>query len=298
MPDAVNPLADSSVREMRAALSDARAAGAPLTPTGVPGMAFVARSEHVREALRATDLSCRSNFLMAEGDGDPTPLLIIQSDPPRHTALRNLLRPAFQRAAMTDAAPWITEIVDDLLDALPDGGPADLMGELAEPLTSAVIARLIGVPGADADRLAQLSGRIAAMVPANIFVTDEWAELEGYFQARAEERRAMAQQPDDVLTRLVTATMDGMPMSAKEVAFHAWQLFVAGVESTAYTIGWTVHHLLADRDRWEALRADRSLLPWPARRACGTAPRSAGSCAPPRRTETLAAPRSRPANGC
>ena len=44
------------------------------------------------------------------------------------------------------------------------------------------------------------------------------------------------------------------------MAFHAWQLFVAGLESTAYTIGSTMWQLLADRGRWERLVADPSLL--------------------------------------
>jgi cytochrome P450 family 142 subfamily A polypeptide 1 len=54
--------------------------------------------------------------------------------------------------------------------------------------------------------------------------------------------------------------VNGRDLSDREVAFHAWQLFVAGLESTAYTIGSTVHQLLADRSRWERLLADRSLL--------------------------------------
>ncbi|MEV5646385.1 cytochrome P450 [Streptomyces flaveolus] len=257
-----NPLLGGGVIDTRIGLGAHRAAGAPLTPIGVPGVTYVSRHAHVREVLLDhTHLSSEGNFMLADADDEPTPALITQSDPPRHTMLRDLLRPAFRRASMINAAPWVQGNVDALLDALPDSGPADIVADIALPLTSSVITRLIGVPQQDAARLAELSFALGAMVPRNFFQTDEWDELEAYFVARAMKRRTAPDKPDDVLTRLVIASVDGEPLPDREIAFHAWQLFVAGIESTAYTIGWTVHHLLASRDRWEALLADRSLLP-------------------------------------
>ncbi|MFF0345162.1 cytochrome P450 [Kribbella sp. NPDC004875] len=260
MTSSFNPLIGRSIEEMRADLATQRAAAAPVVETALPGMGLVPRFEHVRTALLDHErLSTKDNFLLA-GDSEPTPLLITQSDGARHTMLRDLLRPAFNRAAMKDAGPWIRELVDELLDHLPPGGPADVVGDIGVPLTAAVITRLIGVPGADAGRLVELTQALAEMVPANLFVTPEWAELEAYFRARSEERRLLSDKPQDVLTMLVDASVDGVPMSDREVAFHAFQLFAAGVESTSFTLGWTVHHLLVERERWDALRADRSLL--------------------------------------
>ncbi|MEV6889530.1 cytochrome P450 [Kribbella sp. NPDC051137] len=260
MTNSFNPLIGRSIEEMRADLATQRAAAAPVVETALPGMGLVPRYEHVRTALLDHEhLSTKDNFLLAR-DSEPTPLLITQSDGERHTMLRDLLRPAFNRAAMKDAGPWIRELVDELLDQLPPGGPADVVGDIGVPLTAAVITRLIGVPGADAGRLVELTQALAEMVPANLFVTPEWAELEAYFRARSEERRLLSDKPQDVLTMLVDASVDGVPMSDREVAFHAFQLFAAGVESTSFTLGWTVHHLLVERERWDALRADRSLL--------------------------------------
>ncbi|GAA2707327.1 cytochrome P450 [Micromonospora olivasterospora] len=117
-----------------------------------------------REALLDNEaLDNAGNFILDSGNGE-APSLITQSDPPEHTFLRGVLRPAFQRASMTDAAPWIRELVEDLLDTLPDGGPADLVGEVALPLTSAVIARLIGIPDGDRARASRLALEMAAHV--------------------------------------------------------------------------------------------------------------------------------------
>jgi cytochrome P450 len=256
-----NPLAVGPMDTIRAGLAEQRHSGCPLSPVA-PGLSFVSQHQAARQALlRPAALSNEGNFVLeGDGDGPAPPSLITQSDPPDHTALRDLLRPGFARAAITEATPWITGCVNELLDGLPDGGPADVVGDIALPLTATVIARLVGVPAADAGELARLSLAITAILPASFVSTDEWRQLETYFTAAAQQRRAASDPPDDLITRLALGEIDGRQLDDREVAFHAWQLFVAGLESTAYTIGTTVYELLRVPDRWQALRADRSLL--------------------------------------
>lgn len=258
-----NPLAPGPIDEVRAELAEVRS-GCPVHRVA-PGLGFAGRHEVVRQALLDHGtFSNRGNFVL-EGDGDvDPPALITQSDPPEHTALRALLRPGFARKAITDAAPWVREYADELIDALvdaaPEGGPADLLGQVALPLTARVIARLVGVPAEDSDELARLSLAITAILPASFVGTDEWRRLEEYFTAAARSRRTQEDPPDDLVTRLALGRVDGRELTDQEVAFHSWQLFVAGLESTAYTIGSTVHQLLVDRSRWERLLAERSLV--------------------------------------
>lgn len=256
-----DPLAVGPVDVVRAALADQRASGCPVSHIA-DGLGFVPRHEPARKALLAHDaLSNEGNFVLEGGDDGPAPpALITQSDPPAHTALRDLLRPGFARTSIAEATPWIQDCVNDLIDALPEGGPADIVGDIAMPLTATVIARLVGVPKTDADELAGLSLAITAMLPASFVGTDEWRRIETYFTAAAQQRRTSDTPPDDLLTLLATSEIDGHRLSDREVAFHAWQLFVAGLESTAYTIGSTVHRLLLVPERWKALQADRSLL--------------------------------------
>ncbi|SHK37283.1 cytochrome P450, family 142, subfamily A, polypeptide 1 [Pseudonocardia thermophila] len=255
-----DPFADAPSDEVRRELFRVRAAGCPFTPVG-PGIAFVAHHDVARQALLSHEaLSNTGNFVLDAGDGPAPPSLITQSDPPAHTALRALLRPGFTRATIVQAAPWIREHVEALIDALPPGGPADLVGQVALPLTASVIARLVGVPPEHAEALSRDSLAITAILPAPFTGTDAWQRLERYFTEAARQRRTALDPPDDLLTTLALGEVDGHRLTEQEVAFHAWQLFVAGLESTAYTIGSTVHQLLVDRRRWEALLADRSLL--------------------------------------
>ncbi|MCE0764222.1 cytochrome P450 [Pseudonocardia kujensis] len=254
-----DPLSGGPPGQVREELARLRG-GCPVHRAG-PGPGFVGRHELVREALLDPGtLSNHGNFVLDADDdgGGGHPELITQSDPPAHTALRALLRPAFTRSAITSAAPWIRAIVDEILDGLPPGGPAEIVGDLAFPLTSRVIARLVGVPAA-AGEITRLSQEISDALPAPFVGTPAWTRIEEYFAAAARERRA-GPGTDDVIGLLARGRVDGRALEDREVAFHAWQVFVAGLKTTAFTIGSTVAQLLADPGRWAALVADPTLV--------------------------------------
>jgi len=71
-----------------------------------------------------------------------------------------------------------------------------------------------------------------------------------------------AKPTDDVISKLVTGTVDGQGLSDEEVVSFLRLLLPAGAETTFRLIGNMLFALLADRDRWERVRADRSLVPW------------------------------------
>lgn len=254
-----NPLTDDTYVQARAGLAATRATGCPVSEMA-PGLMLVTTHEATRQALLDhASLSSAGNFILHTGS-EALPSLISQSDPPEHTFLRGVLRPAFQRKAMVNALPWIGELADALIDRLPAGGPADIVTDLAMPLTSSVIGRLVGIPEADWSYVSRLCLDLSAQVPGDIFAIPTWTELEGYLTRLTIARRTQPAKADDILTRLVTAEDNGRGLTDREVAFHIFQVVVAGLESTAYTIGWTVYHLLVQRARWEELLADRSLI--------------------------------------
>ncbi|WP_309110806.1 hypothetical protein [Saccharothrix sp.] len=92
--------------------------GSFLRPPGIP--------EHCLRYLRT----------MAEMEG------------PEHLRLRTLAAPAFTASRGRAFRPRIQRIVDDLLDALPEG-EVDLLEHFAQPLPMDVICELVGVPAAD-----------------------------------------------------------------------------------------------------------------------------------------------------
>ena len=68
---------------------------------------------------------------------------------------------------------------------------------------------------------------------------------------------------DDVISKLVTGTVDGEGLTDDEVVSFLRLLIPAGAETTFKLLGNIFVALLSDREpRWERVRADRTLVPW------------------------------------
>lgn len=68
---------------------------------------------------------------------------------PRHAALRNMARAGFSRRAVADLRASISKHVADLCDQVLPRGEIDLVGDLSAPLTTMVIAEMLGLPPGD-----------------------------------------------------------------------------------------------------------------------------------------------------
>ncbi|MGW1991441.1 cytochrome P450 [Embleya sp. NPDC001921] len=77
---------------------------------------------------------------------DPLSRMMLFNEPPEHTRLRAPLREPLGRRAVRPWRAVVRERLHELLDRLPDG-PVDVLRDLADPLTSTMIAELLGVPG-------------------------------------------------------------------------------------------------------------------------------------------------------
>ena len=59
---------------------------------------------------------------------------IIFEDPPGHTRHRKLVQPAFTAKRMTELAPWVDGVVDELVSAIPAGVELDAVSAFCDPL--------------------------------------------------------------------------------------------------------------------------------------------------------------------
>lgn len=76
---------------------------------------------------------------------------LITKDPPDHRKLRNLVNLAFTPRAVARLADRVTQITQELLDAVKAAGAMDIVADLAFPLPAKIIAEMLGVPAEDWD---------------------------------------------------------------------------------------------------------------------------------------------------
>ncbi len=193
-------------------------------------------------------------------------LVLINTDPPRHTRLRGLLNKAFTPRRINDLEPWIETLVGGLLEAA-GTGEVDIATAVAEPLPIMVIASLIGVAEGDLATFKMWSDAMVA-VPEPATIDENRAKTQAMFDyigALVTDRRTAIAAgsdalADDFLAALIRGSSGTDPLEDWEITSFCVLLLLAGNETTRNLITCLLN-VAADRpDIWSALRADRGLV--------------------------------------
>lgn len=234
-------------------------------PTGIEAW-LVTRYADVREVLgdprRFSNRSGQAGHVLAnmppdaaveEGD-------FAKMDGPEHVRFRRVFAPAVTTARrIEEFRPMVRRTADELLDGLATvSGPVDLHEHFSKPLTTSVIAELLGVPYADRDVFQRVAETLfdgetneddldAVRYPLFDYVTDL-------------VRARRAEPGEDALSVLVArGQVHEQPFTDLEFSKMAAGLLVAGYDTTASSITYGVLALLSDRPQFDRLAADPSL---------------------------------------
>jgi cytochrome P450 len=189
-------------------------------------------------------------------DETPTP-----ATGPGHLRWRRLVGRTFSARRMEAMRPRIAAMAEHLIDEmLAAGQPADLVSGFGLPLPVWVICDLLGLPNTDRDRFSYWSSIMLNVTRySRTEIETGLAEFDEYLLGHIADKRAAP--GDDLLSELITVVdaEDGR-LSEEELLSTGQILLAAGHETTANMIGKMTAMLLADRERWDRLRADESLV--------------------------------------
>jgi cytochrome P450 len=173
------------------------------------------------------------------GQGD-----FLDSDPPRHDVLRDVVRPVFIPKAVAKLEAAIAGRVDEIIAGLHERSEADLARDFAWRLPIWVICRLLGIPSSDDGDVQRLVTTLSTKQPGDpapsAIALSAVHELRGYLSELGDFKRRCPR--NDLLTRLVQGRVDGAP-TADELPGLAVLLFVAGSETTASLLANSLHLL-------------------------------------------------------
>ncbi|MEU1192763.1 cytochrome P450 [Streptomyces sp. NPDC005859] len=178
-----------------------------------------------------------------------------------HDRWRRMVGKWFTARRMQALVPRIEAMADQLVvRMLEHGQPADLVQYLAFPLPVYVICDMLGVPECDRDDFKNWSDtflNLTKYTAAEVEAAHQ--DFGAYMAALVTEKRRDPQ--DDLISELIAATdAEGRPMSDLALAATGQALLLAGHETTAGFLTTMAAVLLADRERWERLLEDRSLI--------------------------------------
>jgi cytochrome P450 len=224
-----------------------------------PGFWVVTRYTDVMALYRDNQrlTSERGNVLvtlLAGGDTAAGQMLAV-TDGRRHKDLRNVMLRAFSPRALSKVAEQVRRDTRALVAQAVRRGEADFAGEVAAQIPLSTIANLLGVPERDHDHLHGLSKSALSSDEADQAPEEAWLarnEILLYFHELVAERRADPQ--DDVLTVLTQSTIDGEPLSDRDIVFNCYSLILGGDETSRLTMIDAVHSLSRDPGQWRRLK--------------------------------------------
>ena len=183
-----------------------------------------------------------------------------------HSRLRGLVNPALSPRAAERYRPMMREILDDLWRDVPRGEPFDFVAAFAKPYPSRTIARVMGAPDADADRLHDWSMWIQRQFdPIFLGVPEQLATIdrkvaEFYAWVRPLIARRRDTPSDDLISRLIAAEEQGDRLDDVELENLVLNILVGGVDTTQSQLAHAVRLLAQHPDQWAALREDPETL--------------------------------------
>jgi cholest-4-en-3-one 26-monooxygenase len=184
-------------------------------------------------------------------------VIMLNIDPPHHTKVRGIVSRGFTPRAIGNLRNVLTERARKIVRAALEKGQGDFVADVACELPLQAIAELIGVPQEDRHKLFTWSNDMVGYDDPEYAGDGETAaaEILGYSMLMAEDRRACPRE--DIVSKLVSAQVDGDELTSDEFGFFVILLAVAGNETTRNAISHGMLAFLDNPDQWELFKAQR-----------------------------------------
>lgn len=212
----------------------------------------------------ATQPELFSNAQGIRPDAGPVASMIDKDDP-EHLLRRKLVATGFTPRRVVEQEGRVLELTDGIIDRICEKGECDLVRDVAAWLPIEVIGQALGFAPKDFGTLLEWSDTLmSAQVGArdDETVMQMIAAFEGYaayVSGVVTERRETP--TDDLISILVHAEVDGQKLDDEALLHESLLVLIGGDETSRHVMSGGIYQLLKDRDQWDRLQADRSLIP-------------------------------------
>jgi cytochrome P450 len=190
---------------------------------------------------------------------------ISQSNGEEHSQFRKIVEPFLGRKAAMTREPALQACVDMLLDEVEKSDTCEIVGNFSAPYTLYVISDVIGLPRSMYN---EAKAYAAAALTYLVYVVSEeqavagaktMVAMHGIVRELIRERRKNPQ--DDLLSALAVATVNGQPLTERQMCYIVEELVVGGHETTANAINSGLTHLAQHPELQDTLRTNPDQLP-------------------------------------
>ncbi|QJB69455.1 cytochrome P450 [Parasphingorhabdus halotolerans] len=186
----------------------------------------------------------------------------IAMDPPRHTAKRRTVSPAFTPSEMTRLSDEIRQRTSDLLDELPRNEEFNWVERVSVPLTTDMLAILFNYPWEERHKLITWSDAITSFDMIENLPEERMALIFEMVTAFHQlwDLRSKSEQTPDLLSMMIHSDALGK-MDAQEFLGNMALLIVGGNDTTRNSMSAIPVAFSQYPDEWAKIQNDESLLP-------------------------------------
>jgi cytochrome P450 len=193
--------------------------------------------------------------------------MLLQTDPPRHTRLRQLLASGFTPRMVARLEQSVREIVRELVQKVRLAGRCDFAVDFASRLPLQIICEMMGCPREDWDHLSDLANTLFGADDPEYQIKGSRAEtgnhardaLYGYYAKLIEGRRKSP--GDDLVSVLTQVELEGKRLTDEEILVNSLLFITAGNETTVNATVGGMLALIEHADERRKLLANPTLLP-------------------------------------
>ncbi|MCK2239012.1 MULTISPECIES: cytochrome P450 [unclassified Crossiella] len=180
------------------------------------------------------------------------------TDPPRHQDLRRLAAGQFSPQRLGALEARVRQVTEQVLDGIAPLGRADLVADVAYPISTTIICELIGIPAEDRARVQRWAAVIDASDGSDrddlVAATDA---IDEYLAALLAHKKA--EPGDDLMSDMIRQRHRG-EMTDEELTSTAFLILIAGHETTTALVGSATLAALTHPDLAARIRADQGEL--------------------------------------
>lgn len=203
--------------------------------------------------------------LLQERGFSPRPTLS-NNEREDHARIRRVAQAAFSPRRNKKLEPYIRQLVNTAVDRFEADGRADLVAQLVYELPALVLFKLLGIPEADVQKIKMWADSRLVLsfgkpsVEEQLVAAGHLADYWNYCLNLVQQRIADPQDdlPSDMLEMRAG---DDSILEIQDVNNVVFGLLLAGHETTTNMSANAILSLLQNRESWEAIVADSSLIP-------------------------------------
>jgi cytochrome P450 len=191
---------------------------------------------------------------------------LLGSEGPYHQRIRSIIYPAFRVQAIGHYPDdVITPIASELVDAFAGRGEVEFVSEFAEPLSTKVVKRTLGLGDVEDDTLRRWFAELA-LGAANFEGDPEKQAVADKASREVNETiqpildRLEGEPDDTVLSSMLHSEVDGERLTREEIQSNLKVMIVGGLQAGTDLISLSLAALLAHPEQADRVKSDHALI--------------------------------------